>query len=747
MVKSLSYNTNSGYKCLSAFRKAILATCFLSLGIGSLHAQKQANIWHFGDSICVDFTSGAPVQIPGSSQATFEGCASYCDSLGNLLMYTNGGGREPLFSGQDGGHIWNRNNEIMYDMQGIEGGGFSASQSSVIVEAPGEEAVYYVFTMDEGEFNVGASDAINAAQPLGRGFSYFKVDMTLNGGLGDVVVADQRVHVPSSEGLCAVRHANGNDYWIMIHQDSSGLGVYQVNSSGVALANIYTTLGRSSSIIKASPSQEWVIAQFSNDTSITTYLLQFDDNSGTLSSPFSLGSDFFFFEFSPNSRYLYATNLTSNGTLELKQFDLQAPDILASGQLLGVLPPLCGGMQLGPDGKIYFLSLNTGSGSMTLNRINCPNTATPSLELNLLNFAGDVFFFLPNFPAWLFENDDELTVNLGPATLEVCDADFPITLNAQNPGATYLWSTGATTQTIDVSAPGTYSVTVTGDCGSGSSEIVVLPCTVAEEPCAAFDLGDTLTVCGNDTVQLQANLSSFTNVLGLQWSGGTGTFIPADTVANARYVPTAAERAQGFVNLSLQVNASTTIAGQGGKLIAYDHLSEDLIFYISPLDGSIDIIQDNAGDDWVATGFESSTSTLYGVSVFQGLGSVNTETGVENPINFGYAQDIFSGEFDNANGIFYAVGAPQQITEDSVNQQLYTINTSTGALTVVGDLNLFTSSASYYGLEDGINGLAYDPGDNVLYGISYVGNLYRINVSDASTTLIGPTQNFCRGLA
>jgi hypothetical protein len=146
-------NTKSALLLLKLFAvcKFLLFNSFVAIG------QKQANIWHFGDSICVDFTSGAPVQIPGSSQATFEGCASYCDSLGNLLMYTNGGGREPLFSGQDGGHIWNRNNEIMYDMQGIEGGGFSAAQSSVIVEAPGEEAVYYVFTMDEGEFNVGAS--------------------------------------------------------------------------------------------------------------------------------------------------------------------------------------------------------------------------------------------------------------------------------------------------------------------------------------------------------------------------------------------------------------------------------------------------------------------------------------------------------------------------------------------------------------------------------------------------------------
>ena len=134
-------------------------------------AQKEANVWHFGNGHCLDFNSGVPVQIAGSSIQTFEGSSSYCDAQGNLLFYTNGGGREPAFSGQDGGHIWDRNNGVMYDMQGTEGGGFSAAQSSVIFEAPGQADVYYVFTMEELEYYVGASPATAAAQPVGRGLS------------------------------------------------------------------------------------------------------------------------------------------------------------------------------------------------------------------------------------------------------------------------------------------------------------------------------------------------------------------------------------------------------------------------------------------------------------------------------------------------------------------------------------------------------------------------------------------------
>jgi len=48
-----------------------------------------------------------------------------------------------------------------------------------------------------------------------------------------------------------------------------------------------------------------------------------------------------------------------------------------------------------------------------------------------------------------------------------------VTLDAGNPGSSFLWSTGATTQTITVSTPATYSVTVSNDCGSDWDDIVV----------------------------------------------------------------------------------------------------------------------------------------------------------------------------------------------------------------------------------------------------------------------------------
>lgn len=193
-------------------------------------AQKEGNNWHFGIGNALNFNTGSPVVGSMSAMFTVEGCASISDSEGNLLFYSNGGGRDPVLSGQVSGKIWNRNHEVMFDMGNTEGGGFSAAQSSVIIPKPGEVGKYYLFTMEEVEFDLGGSVP---GQPQGRGLSYFEIDMAENGGLGGVVDYQGMILVPSFEGLCAVRHQNGIDYWIIAHNSNNGMSVFPITSSGV----------------------------------------------------------------------------------------------------------------------------------------------------------------------------------------------------------------------------------------------------------------------------------------------------------------------------------------------------------------------------------------------------------------------------------------------------------------------------------------------------------------------------------
>lgn len=444
----------------------------------TIFSQKQANVWHFGFGNALNFSNGSPDTISGSQIFAPEGCASYSDKCGNLLFYTNGGGREAscTIGSVDAGHIWNQINGVMYDMQGTKGGGYSSTQSSVIFEVPGQDFLYYVFTMDELEYPSGACAATNSAQPKGRGLSYFIVNMHSNGGLGGITTADQRVTVPSAEGLCAIRQSNKKDYWILVFDTISvslgvtaGIKVYSVTSTGVNYSATYSIPSDYHYFIKASPDGSKVATQ--------STVFNFNNSTGQLSNPFNIwGLDYS--EFSPNSKYLY---ILSRNVFTLKNFYLIKYNLQNNNRdTLG--PPFksIGQMQLGPDGNIYFM---TGADSPVivnyLNRINCPNTQNPTVDYQLYTYPYPGSAGLPNFSAWLFENYNATYVSLGADSIKLCETPCLLNLNAGNPGATYLWSTGDTIQNITVSNPGVYSVTVTGICGTGTDQVVVNSCNIA----------------------------------------------------------------------------------------------------------------------------------------------------------------------------------------------------------------------------------------------------------------------------
>ncbi len=88
-----------------------------------------------------------------------------------------------------------------------------------------------------------------------------------------------------------------------------------------------------------------------------------------------------------------------------------------------------------------------------------------------------------------------------------------VTLNANNTGANFLWSTGATTQSISVNTTGTYWVVASVGICSQTDTIVV---TVT--PLPVVSINDS-TVCQGDNVLLDAGNSGST----YQWSTGATT--------------------------------------------------------------------------------------------------------------------------------------------------------------------------------------------------------------------------------
>lgn len=106
--------------------------------------------------------------------------------------------------------------------------------------------------------------------------------------------------------------------------------------------------------------------------------------------------------------------------------------------------------------------------------------------------------------------NDEPTVFLGNDTV-ICQGTT-ITLDANNPGESYLWNTGASTQSVNVSSAGTYAVNVTdGNNCSGNDTIVI---TSGIQPIDS--LGALSNLCAGDSLHLNAANAGCT----YSWSTG-----------------------------------------------------------------------------------------------------------------------------------------------------------------------------------------------------------------------------------
>lgn len=119
-----------------------------------------------------------------------------------------------------------------------------------------------------------------------------------------------------------------------------------------------------------------------------------------------------------------------------------------------------------------------------------------------------------------------------------------ITLKA-NAALNYLWSTGATTQSITVNTAGTYSVSMTNHCGTASTSVSV---STIPSPSAPVGTGDT--ICGPSGVATLTATGSGT----LVWKDGsnnvvgTGTTFVTPTISST--TPYTVESQQTFTDTS-----------------------------------------------------------------------------------------------------------------------------------------------------------------------------------------------------
>lgn len=377
--------------------RSLIVFLIILVSISSCFSQPETFNWYFGNHAGITFAGGSPVVLTNGALNTVEGCASISDAGGNLLFYT------------DGVTVYDQLHQSMPNGGNLKGHS-SSTQSAIIIKKPGSSTNYYIFTSDAGEY----------IDPPNDGFHYSEVDMSLNSGMGDVILSSKNILLMDSctEKIAAVKHANGTDIWVMTHRwKSDKFYAWLVTAAGVSASPVITAIGsihtgnddNTIGQMKFSPQGNKLALAVNIDGFFE--LFDFDNVTGIVSNTLHLQIPQFIsaygVEFSGNGSRLYVSTLYFNSVY---QFDLLAgspSDIINSQIIVGASSAGVsnGSLQLATDGKIYMALASGINGHASLARINSPDS--PGAACNFVNNTfslgtGKSWFGLPSCMASYF---------------------------------------------------------------------------------------------------------------------------------------------------------------------------------------------------------------------------------------------------------------------------------------------------------------------------------------------------------
>jgi PKD repeat protein len=443
--------------------------------------------WVLPNNAGFDWSTGTPVPVPGRSVVGAEPASSTSDGFGAMRFYA------------DGTRALTATNVVMPNGTGLLAGG-SSHNGVLIVPRPGNANQYFLFTVRQWE---------DSATP--NPMNYSVVDMTLNAGLGDIVSGQKNllVTLPGSpnemvEGMAAIPHCNGVDWWVVTNGANSGSGklfVTLVTSSGPMSSTAYNIglavpgTGLGAVVPSFDGTRVACVATaagvYPNNGMIAAY--NFNRSTGvptTLLAPTNTWGGYSDVAFSPNGKLLYFSSYQGavSRVRQLEIATLQMREI-AAGPWFAIKP--------GPDGLIYIAP----NSSARLHCINYPNNFNTSnlnecgLNLNSIPMptgtATGIFGALPNMP-------------LQCTAVQPADFSYTITscltvnFSSINCAGPYSWTFGdagtGTGQNVShtYASPGTYTVTLT--VAGASPAVKTVSITLGLLP---VSLSGPSTICGS----------------------------------------------------------------------------------------------------------------------------------------------------------------------------------------------------------------------------------------------------------
>jgi len=444
------------------------------------YCQQQERMWMFGEAAALDFSGTAPVAgtIPNAGGAPpaweFQRSGAVCSATGQLLFWVK-------LQNNTGPNAASIPNVFTAAGQPMPNGNLLSQMPGqgvpVIVPAPGSATHYYVFYIKSG------------------GLHYSVVDMSLNGGQGDVTsqknillgsyssLIDQKI--TAIEGCncvwLVVRSRNENKYF-SYRISKNGVDTNPVVSvCGLLPLSRYGGLNQYSGVIKAAKGGSKIAAACVIGVPGSSQLpkggielYDFEPCSGLLRNPIVIDSGAYFGVcFSPDNSKLYATALFDR---KLYQFDLSlvTPAAIVASKTLVLTNPsygtsfpqsyMPGDLKRGLDGKIYLGNNVCADFPYTnaMHVIGSPNLAgvacNPTLNALLLGSSGACTGLL--LPADIVSAPEQDTLIGATQYLSACFRDS-LQLTAPQPGGCYRWNDSIRGPALVVTQPGLYLSTYT----------------------------------------------------------------------------------------------------------------------------------------------------------------------------------------------------------------------------------------------------------------------------------------------
>jgi hypothetical protein len=380
-------------------------------------AQKQANIWYFGDHAGLDFRGDKPVELTDGQLSLDGASASISDEEGNLLFYT------------DGGTVWNRLHQVMPNGTGLSGLMPGWGSQTLIVPRPGKDSLYYIFTAVPDWY----TDLNDTAK---HGFRYSIVAMGRDNGKGDVIEKNTLLFKNTTFKMTAVFRPNKRDVWLVTHEaNNNTFRVYLITEAGISSEPVFSSIGAVHAVnefddtegqMKLSPDGGKLGVTLAG--SAIVQLFDFDPVKGIIENsqtiPYSAQMPIIYgLEFSPNGKFLYFTDASldcGNASLinpSILQVDTENPTQSPLVAAVAKRSENIAALQLAPDGKIYVANCESNpftGGRSFLGVINFPGRRGTACNYNYedvhlttgkVNAQG-----LPNFIQSYFLFDDPVVL-------------------------------------------------------------------------------------------------------------------------------------------------------------------------------------------------------------------------------------------------------------------------------------------------------------------------------------------------